>query len=60
MLPPIWQMVSHANPILYMVDGFRYSMQGASDINIMISLLVLTGFCIFFFSIVWYMFSKGK
>lgn len=60
MLPPMWQLVSHANPILYMIDGFRYSMHGVSDISPMISLLVLSGFCLIFFSIVWYMFSKGK
>jgi ABC-2 type transport system permease protein len=60
MLPPVWQMVSHANPILYMVDGFRYSIHGVSDIAPIISLLVLGGFCIVFFSIIWFMFSKGK
>ena len=43
MLPPIWQIVSHANPIFYMVDGFRYSMHGTSDISVLISLLVLSG-----------------
>ncbi len=60
MLPPIWQMVSHVNPILYMIDGFRYAVHGNSDIPWTTSFFVLLGFCIFFFSIVWYMFSKGK
>jgi ABC-2 type transport system permease protein len=60
MLPSVWQIVSHANPILYMIDGFRYAMQGTSDIAPWISLVVLLGFCVVFFSIIWYMFSKGK
>jgi ABC-2 type transport system permease protein len=60
MLPPVWQMVSHANPILYMIDGFRFGMHGTSDIAPWISLLVLIGFCVIFFSIIWYMFSRWK
>lgn len=35
-------------------------MQGSSDIAPSISLVVLLGFCVVFFSIIWYMFSKGK
>ena len=60
MLPPVWQIISHANPILYMIDGFRFGMHGVSDINPLISFSVLIGFCILFFSIIWYMFSKGQ
>ncbi|NRH20869.1 ABC transporter permease [Candidatus Gracilibacteria bacterium] len=60
MLPPVWQMVSHANPILYMIDGFRYGMQGTSDISPFLSFSVLIGFCAIFFMIIWYMFSKGQ
>lgn len=60
MLPPVWQMVSHANPILYMVDGFRYAVHGTSDIAPLVSLSVLSVFCIGFFTVVWYMFRTGK
>lgn len=59
MLPPIWQQVSHANPILYMIDGFRYGVHGISDMSPILSLGVLLGFCIVFFSIVWYLFQRG-
>jgi len=27
-LPPFWQMVSRLNPLLYMIDGFRYGFSG--------------------------------
>ncbi len=60
MLPPMWQTASYGNPILYMVDGFRYAVQGTSDIAPRISLLILMGLCVLFFGIIWYMFSKGK
>ncbi len=32
LLPPFWQTVSLANPVLYMVNGFRYGLHGVSDI----------------------------
>ncbi len=40
-LPPFWQNVSKLNPVLYMVDGFRYGFFGVEDINIWISLTIL-------------------
>ncbi|MBP8185146.1 MAG: ABC transporter permease [Pseudomonas sp.] len=44
MLPPFWQTVSLANPILHMVNAFRYGILGVSDLNIgvAISLMLLT------------------
>src|SRR5210317_963561 len=34
LLPEFWQKVSVANPILYMVNGFRYGILGVSDVEI--------------------------
>ena len=34
LLPEFWQSVSKANPILYMVNAFRYGILGTSDISI--------------------------
>jgi len=34
LLPEFWQNVSLANPILYMVNAFRYGILGVSDISI--------------------------
>lgn len=54
LLPEFWQTVSKFNPILYMVNAFRYGMLGVSDINIVTAftiiilfILALTGFCLF-------------
>jgi ABC-2 type transport system permease protein len=38
LLPDFWQNVSLLNPILYMVNGFRYGILGVSDVNPFISL----------------------
>ena len=34
LLPEFWQKVSVFNPILYMVNGFRYGMLGVSDVSL--------------------------
>lgn len=46
LLPPFWQAVSKANPILYMINGFRYGFLGISDVNVAFSLGMLVMFCI--------------
>jgi ABC-2 type transport system permease protein len=42
LLPEFWQKVSHLNPILYMVNAFRYGILGVSDISIPAALTVIT------------------
>ncbi|MCK9469219.1 MAG: ABC transporter permease [Porticoccaceae bacterium] len=44
LLPSFWGTVSHLNPILYMVNAFRYGMLGISDIDTGIALLIIVGF----------------
>lgn len=44
MLPEFWQWVSHLNPILYMVNTFRYGIIGVTDIPISIAYVMLSGF----------------
>jgi len=41
LLPEFWQQVSLGNPILYMVNSFRYGFRGASDIELSTALLVI-------------------
>lgn len=40
-LPVFWQNVSKLNPILYMVNGFRYGFYGQSDVHVGISAVML-------------------
>ena len=44
MLPPFWQSVSLANPILYMVNAFRYGLLGVSDVNLGVAYMAIAGF----------------
>lgn len=60
LLPSFWQTVSHFNPILYMVNGFRYGILGFSDIPIGTCILVLFGCIAFAFSWVLYLFKTGR
>lgn len=46
LLPVFWQKVSLANPILYLVNAFRYGILGQSDINIGIAYAVALSFII--------------
>jgi len=44
MLPEIWQKISLANPILYMINAFRYGLIGISDIDITLAFIMTLGF----------------
>jgi ABC-2 type transport system permease protein len=43
MLPGIWKTISMGNPILYMVNAFRYGFIGVSDIDVRLSFLMTGG-----------------
>ena len=58
-LPDFWQGVSRLNPILYMVDGFRYGFLGISDINIFLSLGILFGLTVALTIINLYLLDRG-
>ena len=53
MLPPIWQKIAMLNPILYVVDIFRYSLLGITETNIPIALVILIVMtvCLFFYAL---------
>ncbi|HLC63524.1 MAG TPA: ABC transporter permease [Candidatus Nanoarchaeia archaeon] len=59
LLPEIFQKASLFNPLFYMIDGFRYSMIGSSDINPLYSTLIITFLAIVFFIIAAILFKKG-
>jgi len=59
LLPDFWQMLSMVNPIVYMINGFRYGFLGTSDINVYSGIVILVLFSIVLFSINLYLFKKG-
>ena len=54
LLPDFWQAVSKFNPIVYMINGFRYGFLGISDMPIFYTFLVLGSLCIMLY---WFAFS---
>ena len=60
LLPEFWQGVSQANPILYMVNAFRYGILGVSDIDIRFAFAMVLFFIVVLFSVCLYLLSKGK
>ena len=45
-LPAFWQTISHANPIFYLIDGFRFAFFSVSDVSPYLSLAVTWVFAI--------------
>ena len=59
MLPEIWQKISLANPILYMINAFRYGLIGVTDIAIEIAFLMTAGFIVFLTLLSLFLLHKG-
>ena len=59
LLPEFWQTVSKANPILYMVNAFRYGILGTSDISIGHAYAILVLFVTLLFSACLFFLNRG-
>jgi ABC-2 type transport system permease protein len=46
MLPPAWQRITMANPVVYLVSGFRWSFFEASDVSVETSAGMTLGFLV--------------
>ena len=59
LLPDFWQKASLGNPILYMINSFRYGFLGVSDIDLGIAFSVIVLFIIILFSISMVLLNRG-
>ncbi|MDD5580421.1 MAG: ABC transporter permease [Methylobacter sp.] len=59
MLPGVWQTISLANPILYMINAFRYGFIGVTDVNIQFAFLITGGFIIILAGLSLFILHKG-
>jgi len=59
LLPEFWRDVSAFNPILYMVNGFRYGILGVSDVNIVYAYAIMGGFAIALGSLCLWLLHRG-
>ncbi len=59
LLPGWAQTLSHVNPILYMVNAFRYGLLGVSDVPLVIALAVMMAFVVGLSWLGLYLLRKG-
>jgi ABC-2 type transport system permease protein len=59
MLPPLWRTITLANPVVYLVSGFRWSFYGTSDISAGVSLVMIMAFLIACIAAVAWIFKTG-
>lgn len=59
LLPPFWQALSRANPVIYMIGGFRYGFLGISDISPWTGLFMLIFFCGGLFTLTLFLLRNG-
>ena len=59
LLPDFWQKVSLGNPILYMVNAFRYGILGTSDISITYAYIIVGFFVVGLFTLNLVLLNRG-
>jgi len=60
LLSEFWQGVSRLNPVLYMVNAFRYGFLGISDINVGFAFVMVAAFCVVLFYFSLYLLKHGS
>ncbi|MBL4647878.1 MAG: ABC transporter permease [Gammaproteobacteria bacterium] len=58
-LSPVWQSISSINPVLYIVNVFRYGMLGHTDVNVTTAFMMIIVFIVGLYGLVLYMLNKG-
>jgi ABC-2 type transport system permease protein len=59
LLPPFWAAVSKLNPLVYVVNAFRYGVLGVSDVSLGFALSMIAFFAIVAFSYCMYLLNSG-
>ncbi|TVU91639.1 ABC transporter permease [Vreelandella titanicae] len=59
MLPPFWQTITLANPVVYLVSGFRWSFYGISDVSLAASVGMIALFLVVCLGTIGWIFRTG-
>ncbi|EKF20341.1 ABC transporter permease [Nitratireductor pacificus] len=59
MLPEFWQKVTLANPVLYLISGFRWSFYETADVGVGVSIGMIIFFLTICLAAVWWIFRTG-
>ena len=60
LLPEFWAGVSKLNPLVYVVNAFRYGVLGVSDVNVAFAFAMIAGFTVLLFFYAMHLLSSGK
>ncbi len=60
MLPLFWRELSLWNPLLYMINGFRYGLIGMTDVSVGIAYVILVILVAILSGTVWFLFYSGR
>ena len=59
LLPPWAQQLSYVNPILYMVNAFRYGFLGVSDVHIGVAFALMAAAAVVLFAVCVLLMNRG-
>jgi len=59
MLPPFWRTVALLNPVVYLVNGFRWAFYGVADVAVAISFGMTIGFMLVCIGVIAWIFKTG-
>jgi ABC-2 type transport system permease protein len=60
LLPTFWENVSRLNPLVYVVNAFRYGVLGVSDVNVAFSFSMIAGFTVIAFAYSMHLLNSGR
>jgi ABC-2 type transport system permease protein len=58
-LPPVWQKIALANPVVYLISGFRWSFFETADVSVALSLAMTLLFLAICLALTWWIFRTG-
>ena len=59
MLPPAWQKITYFNPVVYLINGFRWSFYGIADVSVGLCLAITLAIMTACIVVVWWVFKTG-
>jgi len=59
MLPPVWQQVTLFNPVVYLINGFRWSFYGIADVGVGLSVGITLAIMALCLGVIGWIFKTG-
>lgn len=60
LLPKSWQLISFINPVVYIINTFRFAILGITDAPIMLAFMVMVLFIVILFIFAYYLVNSGR